>query len=130
MNYPVQFDKPLFVKVDQITSAGKIYKRGALFDWQTKEVPKEKIMIMYNQGMLYHNEELESKQKTIGDGLDALTIDELHALKDSINAKVKKAAKNKTEAEKKKCPHSTIPDKQRGHIRRWRSLYGELENIE
>jgi predicted proteasome-type protease len=93
------------------------------------QLPQDRIQIMYNQGMLYHDAELEAQQeeRIIGDGLDLLDIESLHALVKKINDKVKLVAKSEDDFAKKKCAMSKIKDKQVGLIRRWRTVYGHLE---
>jgi len=65
-------------------------------------------------------EEGETKT-TVGDGLDELTVEELQVIVRTINDKVKLHTKTAKEYGLKKCKSSTILEKQRGHIRRWRN---------
>jgi hypothetical protein len=92
-------------------------------------VDKNKVQILFNNGWVHHNAELEKELKSVGDGLESLGTEELEELVNNINKKVKEHTRNETEYRKKRCRESTILDKQRGHIRRWRSLYGEMENL-
>lgn len=126
---PFQIDRPVFCKWDGLAFRGKTYKAGQIVKWQEMQLPMERIQIMYNQGMLYHSDDLEEQQeeRIIGDGLDLLEIESLHALVNKINVKVKESAKNEKEYITKKCAFSKIKDKQIGLIRRWRLTYGHLE---
>jgi len=126
---PFQIDRPVFVKVP-FTSAGRSLKVGQQFKWKEKRVDLDKVMILYREDYIHHNDELEDElaaSQKVGDGLDELNAEELSALVDSINAKVKAKTKTQKEFLRKSCSKSKILDKQRGHIRRWRSLYGEME---
>lgn len=123
--------RPVFVKVDGIQMAGKIWKRGERFQWEFFGTPHDTIQTMFYQDFLHHNEELEDeavKKIAVGDGLEDLSIDQLHLMVDNINGKVKLKAKHNKEFLQKKCPTSRVKDKQIGLIRRWRSAYGEMEN--
>lgn len=122
---PFQWDRPVFVKI-QFDGHGKTWETQKHFPWKELGVDKDKVMNLYNIGYLYHNEELAANMK-VGDGLEALDVDGLHALVDSINQKVKNRTDSKTEFDRKKCKKSKILDKQRGLIRSWRRSYGELE---
>ena len=124
---PLQFDRPLFVKLP-FTSHAKKYDRGDEYPWDILGVDKDKVLTLYNKGYIHHNEAFEKDRKgTIGDGLNEATIDQLHILVDQINEKVEEKATSTTEYKKKKCRKSTLKDKQVGHIRRWRNLYGSME---
>jgi hypothetical protein len=129
MAIPFQIDRPVFCKWDGLSFRGKTYKVGQILKWQEMQLPQDRIQIMYNQGMLYHDAELEAQQeeRIIGDGLDLLDIESLHALVKKINDKVKLVAKSEDDFAKKKCAMSKIKDKQVGLIRRWRTVYGHLE---
>ena len=124
--------RPVFVKQAKQLS-GKVREVGELFDWQQFEVPSVHMQILFDQDILHHNPELEQQQevappKVVGDGLDNLTLEELHIVVDKINAKVKEKTKTAKEYSEKKC--AFIP-KDRGaqirRIRNWRLTYGEFE---
>lgn len=124
--------RPVFVKQAKQLS-GKVREVGELFDWEQFEVPLVHMQILFDQDILHHNPELEQQQevappKVVGDGLDNLTLEELHIVVDKINAKVKEKTKTAKEFSDKKCAY--IP-KDRGaqirRIRNWRLTYGELE---
>jgi len=123
--------RPVFVKLQGIQLAGKIWKKGDRFNWEFFGISHEVIQQLFFNDMLHHNEELEEVAATkvsIGDGLEEYSVDQLHLLVDNINGKVKAKTKNSTEFMQKKCTSSKIKDKQIGLIRRWRMSYGELEN--
>lgn len=124
--------RPVFVKQNGLQAAGKIWKQGERFQWEFFGVPHDRIQQMFYSDQLYHNEEFEEdvvKKIAVGDGLDDLTIEQLHIIVNNINGKVKDKVKTNKEFLLKKCP--TLPkdrDGQIRRIRRWRATYGELEN--
>lgn len=123
--------RPVYVKQNDIQMAGKFWKKGERFNWDFFGTPHETIQQMFFNDQLHHNEELEEVAVTriaIGDGLAELSLDQLHALVENINGKVKAKTKDSKEFLQKKCSVSRIKDKQIGLIRRWRTSYGELEN--
>jgi len=122
---PFQYDRPVFVKIP-FDGHGITWNQGKEFKWKELGVDEVRVKVLYDTGYLYHNSEMEVTTK-VGDGLEELGIEGLHALVDSINEKVQVAARNKTEYDKKKCRTSKIADKQRGLIRSWRRSYGDLE---
>lgn len=124
-NMPFQFDRPLFFRVPTFAS-GRQYQAGDEFKWKELGVDAERVRVMYTQRMLHHNVELEVQRK-VGDGLEELDINGLHAVVENINKKVKDKTSTKAEFDKKRCKMSKIPDKQRGQIRQWRRTYGHYE---
>ena len=123
--------RPVYVKINNLQMAGKFWKKGERFNWNFFGISYETIQQMFFNDMLHHNEELEEVAVTriaIGDGLAELSLDQLHALVDNLNGKVKAKTKDSKEFLQKKCSISRIKDKQIGLIRRWRMSYGELEN--
>lgn len=123
--------RPVYVKINNLQMAGKFWKKGERFNWNFFGISYETIQQMFFNDMLHHNEELEEVAVTriaIGDGLAELSLDQLHALVDNLNGKVKAKTKDSKEFLQKKCSVSRIKDKQIGLIRRWRMSYGELEN--
>ena len=122
---PFQIDRPVFVKVPFTAFGGKRLERDMEFKWNY-HFPVEKVVVMYNQGKLYHDENKEVELQ-VGDGLEAMEIEGLHSLVATINEKVKAKTKSAKEEHTKKCPKSKIKAKQIGLIRRWRNIYGELE---
>jgi hypothetical protein len=123
--------RPVYVKLNDLQLAGKFWKKGERFNWDFFGTPYEIIQQLFFNDMLHHNEELEEVAVTriaIGDGLAELSLDQLHALVENINGKVKAKTKDSKEFLQKKCSVSRIKDKQIGLIRRWRNSYGELEN--
>lgn len=126
-NTSFQHNRPVFVRTP-FRSNAKDYKRGEEYPWQILKVDQDKVTSLFNQGFIHHNEAHEEKTKgKIGDGLDELTIEELHVLVERLNKIVRTKAANKTEATKKKVPTSKVKGKQIGHIRRWRMTYGDME---
>ena len=123
--------RPVFAKIDGLQAAGKIWKKGERFNWEFFGIPHDVIQTLFFQDYLHHNEELEeevAKKVIVGDGLDDLSVEQLHIIVGKINAKVKEKTKNTSEFMQKKCAQSNIKNKQIGHIRKWRTSYGELEN--
>lgn len=123
--------RPVFVKVDNFQAGGKVWKKGDGFPWDFFGVPEETVQILFFQDMLHHNEDLEEEyvsKMSVGDGLDNLTTDQLRMLVEKINEKVKVKTRTDKEFLQKKCASSKIKSKQIGLIRRWRNIYGEMEN--
>lgn len=123
-------NRPVFVKTP-FAGAGRQWKTGEKFHWEFTSVPHYTIQTLFNNDYLHHNPELEEgemQKVKIGDGLEALSIEELEILVSNINAKVKAKTKNPSEFLQKRCPSSRIKDKQIGKIRSWRIAYGHLEN--
>lgn len=122
--------RPLFVKTVPFQSGGKFWELGERYNWEFFHIPIHMAKWAFDNGWVHHNPELEEeavKKITIGDGLEELTIDQLHVLVDNINGKVKAKTKNNGEFMAKRCTTSKVKDKQIGLIRRWRSTYGDLE---
>ena len=123
--------RPVYVKLNDLQLAGKFWKKGERFNWDFFGTPYEIIQQLFFNDMLHHNEELEEvavSRISIGDGLAELSLEQLQALVENINGKVKAKTKDSKEFLQKKCSVSRIKDKQIGLIRRWRTSYGELEN--
>jgi len=122
---PFQFDRPVFVKVP-IQARGRIWETDTIFKWKEMNMDRHRIQLLYNQGFLYHDDDLEAGTDTskIGDGLEELDLESLHALVKNINTKVKDKAKNDIEFNRRKCKTSLIKHKQIGIIRTWRHVYG------
>jgi len=118
---PFQVDWDHFVVVP-FTASGKRWERGEHFDWKRRSIPWTLVAQKFNRGELNQKPPKEGAiQTTVGDGLDELTVDELHLVVKAINSKVKLHTKTAKEYGLKKCKSSTILEKQRGHIRRWRN---------
>ena len=122
-----QHNRPIFVKAPSLVMGGKTYQKGDVVPWLERNLPLDKITILFRQGSLHHNEEKEALMPKVGYGLEQMTVPQLHALVDSINKKVKEKTKDLKEYHSKECKKSTIHSKQCGLIRRWRIGYGELE---
>jgi len=124
-NLPFQFDRPVFFRLPTF-AAGKQYEAGDEFKWKELGVNEDNVLIMYKERRLHHNKELEVKRK-VGDGLEELDVNGLHAVVDNINNKVKAKTTSQADFDRKKCKKSKIADKQRGLIRSWRRTYGHYE---
>ena len=129
MKIDFQHNLPVFVKHPKgMIANGMIYKKGDEYKWLSKGIDAAKVRVLYNADLLYHNSELEV-EKVVGDGLDGMSLTELHTIVESINSKVKPKCKepdgtfNQVMFDKKKCTLSKIATKQVGHIRRWRSVH-------
>lgn len=123
--------RPLYCKIDTIRIAGRDYKRGDRVNWEVFGASVAKMQMLFQQGLVHHNEEAEEvavEKIKVGDGLEEHTIEQLHLLVDNINGKVKAKTKSAQEFLQKKCATSKIKDKQIGLIRRWRLSYGEFES--
>lgn len=125
---PFQIDWPVFCKVP-IHTRGKTLQPGQPFKWKEMQIELRRVRTMYQQGLLYHDADLAAAHDDtqVGDGLENLELESLHALVDKINEKVKAQVKTEKQWQQKKCPKSQIVDKQRGLIRRWRLTYGKME---
>jgi hypothetical protein len=125
-----QHNRPIFVRGLPLTLNGKTYQRGDHVPWMERGLPVDKITRLFRQGQLHHNEALEEAQPAnikVGDGLEAMTVEQLGILVDKINEKVKVNTKNQSEYFQKHCKKSTVHAKQCGYIRSWRISYGHLE---
>ena len=123
---PFQFDRPVFVK-QEFNGGGRDWKRLEHLPWKELSLSSNVVQTLYNNNFLYHNSDLEVKAK-VGDGLEALDIESLANLVDTINDKVKAKTTSQIDFNRKKCKKSKILEKQRGLLRSWRRNYGELEN--
>jgi hypothetical protein len=123
---PFQFDRPVFVKVP-IQARGRVWEVDSIFKWKDMQMDSHRIMTMYNQGFLYHDDELEASvdNTKIGDGLEELDLESLHEMVNKYNALVKEKAKTGKEIERKNCKKSTIKARQIGIIRTWRHIFGK-----
>ena len=115
---PFQYDRPTFIRIPFFTR-GKTWMHGEHFPWREMNLPEDKVLILFNQGYLIQSAEAESEM-VVGDGLEAIDIAGLHDIVADYNERVKKVTQHKTDFLRRKCPQSTIADKQRGLIRSWR----------
>ena len=121
---PFQVDKPIFCKIP-IPALGRVWGVDSHFKWQEMRMPMQRIARMYVQGNFYHSDELEEKiSPVIGDGLEEMNRDALHALVDSINKMLKETNDDRFKNFVRK---SNIKDKQIGLLRSWRRNFGHLE---
>ena len=124
-NVPLQLDRPVFVRIP-FTSGSLKLEAGDEFKWKELGIDEQRVLILYRERYIHHDSGLEIARK-VGDGLEELDIDGLHAVVDNVNNKVKLKTGSQAEYEKKKCKKSKIADKQRGLIRSWRRTYGHYE---
>lgn len=127
--YPnLQENIPVFVRTQKsIICSGKNYHQDKEFPWLALGFPVEKVRVLYDDGQLYHSEELENEHM-VGDGLDAMSEDQLHTLVSSLNVKVKAKTQNDSQYQSKKCKLSQIKSKQIGLVRSWRRNFGHFED--
>lgn len=132
----LRFDprRPLFVS-QEFQGDGKTWTLGEHFPWELLgyKYQEDTIHTLYNYGFLHHNPEIEKEfidivQKTNGDGLESMTIEALHHLREMINKQVRAKVKTQRDYDKKHVAFSKIKDKQIGKIRSWRAAYGHMEN--
>jgi len=132
----LRFDprRPLFV-AQPLQAFGKVWEVGLHFPWEEQGMDYQEGTIhqLYSTGMLQHRPDLESSmidiiEQTIGDGLESLTLEALHNLRDSINKRVKARVTTQRDYDKKHVAFSRIKDKQIAKIRSWRAAYGHMEN--
>ena len=114
-----QVDWPVFIK-QGFSANGKIWKQSEHFNWLELGLDQAKVATLYDYGRLYHNTELEIKNK-VGDRLSEMAGAKLATLVSLLNDEVKSRTSSTTEFNQKKCKKSTIDDKQRGLIRRFLS---------
>ena len=131
--FDIQTDQPVFVRstppgMNYLKFAGRKYKRGDHVPWQDLGIDYQIIKRFMDLHFLHHSEEKTVEAK-VGDGLDMMTVEELHTLVDSINAKVKANTTTETAYNKQKCKKSRIRDKQVGLLRSWRRHYGKFEAL-
>lgn len=123
---PFQYDRPTFVRVP-FKAAGRMLKIGDEFKWKEQAgLDTDKAHRLYLQGFIHHNDEREGEMQ-VGDGLERLDVEQLHALVDTINKKVKEKTRTEQEYNRRRCKKSKIVDKQRGLIRSWRRNFGHME---
>ena len=85
----LQDSMPTFVKSQSgITWNGRFYESGKEFPWKTLGVTFDQARILFHSHQIYHSDKLTVEFK-VGDGLDEMTVDQLHYLVSTINAKVK-----------------------------------------
>lgn len=129
--FDLQMDLPVFVRsgipgLGYLKFSGRKYKAGDHLPWKEVGIPYETVKQFMDLHYLHHNDEL-TVEKNVGDGLDVMTVDELHTLVNSINAKVKANTTNIRDFNKYKCKKSNIREKQMGLLRSWRRHYGKFE---
>lgn len=108
-----QQDWPLFIKIPFGT-----WKRDQHYNWLERGLTPEKVAVLYSSGYVYHNTNLEVSQH-IGDRLGEMDIKQLTSLVNLLNNRVQTLATSKQEFNDRKCKKSTLPEKQRGLIRRF-----------
>lgn len=129
--FDFQTDLPVFVRstppgMDYIKMSGRKYKAGDHIPWQELGFDYTVIKRFFDLHLFHHNDERTVETK-VGDGLDMMTKEELHALVDSLNAKVKANTATDTDFHRYKVKKSQIRDKQMGLLRSWRRHYGRFE---
>lgn len=120
--------RPVYIKTP-FSASGRDWKGDERFNWEFYQIPIETVKTLFDYDFLKHSDVLEEKtvERQIGDGLSDLSIDELQGLVTTINRKVREKTNSLTEYNRKKCHTSKIKDKQIGLIRRWRTMYSEME---
>jgi hypothetical protein len=117
---PLQLDRTLFVKIP-FQAAAKSWSIGDRFPWQEMNMDTMKVMILYNQDYLMHDDTKVAEMQ-IGDGLEVATIEQLHEIVRDYTNRVKQIhGSNQTAFEARRPKMSQIPEKQRGLIRSWRN---------
>jgi hypothetical protein len=111
--------KPLFVRhPNGIVMGGKKYKKSSEVAWVEEGFDEGRIRIMFNQRILYHNPELEVKNK-VGDRLEEMNKEQMKILYNLLNAALKQKTTTNTEYTEKKIKWSVNEHKLRAFIRRW-----------
>jgi hypothetical protein len=129
--FDLQTDLPVFVRatppgMKYLKFAGRQYSAGDHLPWQELGIDYDIVKMFMDRHYLYHSDEKTVETK-VGDGLDLMTWDEMNALVDTINAKVKKNTASDKDFHKYKCKKSKIREKQMGLLRSWRRHYGKFE---
>lgn len=129
----LRFDprRPLFVS-QQFQLSNKIWTVDSHFPWEDFwSYQGDEVHFYYNNFYLNHRPDLEGSMVDLvgarGDGLDAMTLEALHDLRNTINKQVRAKAANPREIQKKSCAFSRVRWKQIAKIRNWRAAYGHLE---
>ena len=78
-----QLDWPVFCKVPFFAD-GKDWSRGELFNWRERNIPEDRVAVLYNVQNIYHNKDLEKESKA-GDRLVEMSIDQLDTLVNLLN---------------------------------------------
>jgi len=120
MTRPFQYDQPLFVRIP-FRARAKDWAKNQEFKWKELSMDKDKVMSLYTQGYLIHDEEKVIATRT-GDGLEELGADGLKSIVDSYNERIRAVAKTEKTRIQKSVKYSKINDKQRGLIRQWRNI--------
>lgn len=115
---PFQYDRPVFIRIP-FFARGKNWTHGQHFPWCEMNMPQDKIHILYNHGHLVHDANQETAL-VVGDGLEAVDLDGLKQIVDDYNKRVKEVVKTELDYKRRKCPSSTVADRQRGLLRSWR----------
>lgn len=130
--FDFQTDLPVFVRsvpagLQHIKLSGRKYVAGDHVPWQEIGIDYDIVKRFFDLKLFHHNDE-RSVETRVGDGLEALTKEELETLVDSINEKVKKNTTTEKEYAKHRCRQSSIRAKQIGLLRSWRrSPSGKFE---
>lgn len=119
----MQESMPLFIRVPWDG-----WNKGDHFNWVEKDIPKERVLVLYNQGYVYHNEELEEKVE-VGDRLNGLNQMELRSLVQNINYDLKKKCTTEQQFKKSRCTQSAVKNTQILRIRRWMNNFPEYNDI-
>jgi len=119
----MQDNIPLFVKVPWDG-----WSKGDHFNWVERNIPREKVLVLFNHGYVYHNEELEEKIE-IGDRLNGFSQHELKLLVQNINYDLKKKCSTDIQFKKSRCTQSAIKNTQILRIRRWMNNFPEYNDI-
>jgi len=119
----MQESMPLFIRVPWDG-----WSKGDHFNWVEKDIPKERVLVLYNQGYVYHNEELEEKVE-VGDRLNGLNQMELRSLVQNINYDLKKKCTTEQQFKKSRCTQSAVKNTQILRIRRWMNNFPEYNDI-
>ena len=119
MTRPFQYDQPLFVRIP-FRARAKDWAKNQEFKWKELSMDKDKVMSLYKQGYLIHDEEKVVAMK-VGDGLEELDAAGLKSMVDDYNRRIKAICKTEKMYTQKSVKYSKINDKQRGLIRQWRN---------
>lgn len=97
---------------------GKHYEKSQEVRWVEEGFEEDRIRIMFTQRVLYHNPELEVKNK-VGDRLEEMSHEQMKVLYNLVNAQLKGKTTSQKEYNDKKVKWSVNELKLRIFLRRW-----------
>lgn len=123
LTVPFQIFEPLYVN-REFDGRGKTWKVGTEFKWREMCIDEDVVRNLFAQDFLRHDFTRVKTESPIGDGLDALDLDSLHAKVERINEVVAKVeGLTAPQRAAMKCKKSRNQSQQVGIIRTWKNRY-------